>query len=68
MATPRNKLYKVLETNRVVRPTTAEEYPQGRIPGEPKATKAVPQFLASTSVALPRGVSTAGDGKSPEYR
>ena len=51
----RNKLYKDLETGRVVRPTTAEEYPQGRILGEPKATKAVLQFLASTSVALPRG-------------
>lgn len=36
------------------RPTTAE-YPQGRLLGEPKATRAVMQFLASTSIALPQG-------------
>ena len=37
-----------------MRPTTAEEYPQGRLLGEPKAMRALLQFLASTSIALPR--------------
>jgi len=37
-----------------MRPTTAEEYPQGRLLGEPKATRALLQFLASTSIGLPR--------------
>ena len=36
-----------------MRPTTAEEYPQGRLLGDPKATRALLQSLASTSVALP---------------
>ena len=46
--------HKDLETNGVMRPTAAEEHPQGRLLGEPKATKALLQFLASTNVALPR--------------
>ena len=50
----RNKLYKDLELDGVMRPTAAEEHPQGRLLGEPKATRALLQFLASTSVALPR--------------
>ena len=50
----RNRLYKDLETEGVMRPTTAEEYPQGRLLGEPRVTRALLQFLASTSVALPR--------------
>ena len=54
MATPTK--YKDLETDGVMRRTTAEEYPQGRLLGEPKATRALLQFLASTSVALPRAL------------
>ncbi|EYE90022.1 uncharacterized protein EURHEDRAFT_382345 [Aspergillus ruber CBS 135680] len=50
----RNKLYRDLELDGVMRPTAAEEHPQGRLLGEPRATKALLQFLASTSVALPR--------------
>ena len=50
----RNRLYKDLELDGVMRPTAAEEHPQGRLLGEPKATRALLQFLASTSVALPR--------------
>ncbi|ODM18007.1 hypothetical protein SI65_06795 [Aspergillus cristatus] len=50
----RNKLYKDLETNGVMRPNAAEEYPEGRLLGEPKATRALLQFLANTNVALPR--------------
>jgi len=49
-----NKLYKNLELDGVMRPTAAEEHPQGRLLGEPKVTKALLQFLASTSLALPR--------------
>ena len=50
----RNKLYRDLELDGAMRPTAAEEHPQGRLLGEPRATKALLQFLASTSVALPR--------------
>lgn len=50
----RNKLYRDLELDGVMRPTAAEEHPQGRLLGEPRATRALLQFLASTSVALPR--------------
>ena len=45
-----------------MRPTAAEEYPQGRLLGEPKATRVLLQFLASTSVALPPGTPTADGG------
>lgn len=38
-----------------MRPTTAEEHPQGRLLGEPKATRALLQLLANTNVALPQG-------------
>ena len=37
-----------------MRPTAAEEHPQGRLLGEPRDTRALLQFLASISVALPR--------------
>ena len=61
----RNRLYKDLETDGVMRRTTAEEYPQGRLLGEPKATRALLRFLASTSVALP-GRTHSGWRKGPE--
>ena len=51
----RNRLYKDLETNEVMRPTTTEEYPQGRLLGEPKTARALLQFLVSTNVDLPQG-------------
>jgi len=38
----------------VMKPTAAEQHPQGRLLGEPRATRALLQFLANTSVALPR--------------
>lgn len=38
-----------------MRPTAAEEHPQGRLLGEPRATRALLQFLANASVALPQG-------------
>jgi len=37
-----------------MKPTAAEEHPQGQPLGEPRATRALLQFLASTSVALSR--------------
>ncbi|ODM21421.1 hypothetical protein SI65_02265 [Aspergillus cristatus] len=50
----RNKLYRDLEMDGVMGPTAAEEHPQGRLLGEPRATMALLHFLASTRVALPR--------------
>ena len=41
----------------VMRPAGAEEHPQGRLLGEPRATGALLEFLASSSVALPRAHS-----------
>jgi len=38
-----------------MRPTTTEEYPQGRLLGEPKTARALLQFLVSTNVDLPQG-------------
>ena len=49
-----NKLYRDLKVDGIMRPTAAEEHPQGRLLGGPRATRALLQFLASTSVALPR--------------
>ena len=40
-----------------MRPAGAEEHPQGRLLGEPRATRVLLEFLASTSVALPRAHS-----------
>ena len=37
-----------------MRPTSAEEHLQGQLLGEPRATRALLQFLASTSIALPQ--------------
>jgi len=45
-----------------MRPTTAEEYPQGRLLGEPRATRALLQFLASTSITLPQAHSERRKG------
>ena len=37
----RNKFYRNLEADGFVRPTAAEEHPQGRLLGEPRATRAL---------------------------
>ena len=50
----RNKLYKDLKLNEVMTPTITEQHPQGRPLGEPRTTRALLQFLASTSIALPQ--------------
>lgn len=51
----RAKLYRALERAGITRPSAAEDHPEGRIPGEPKTTTALLQFLATTRVALPLG-------------
>ena len=38
----------------VMRPTAAEEHPQGQLLGEPRATRVLLQFLANTNIALPQ--------------
>lgn len=55
MATPTEQALQGLGDGRSHRPTTAKEYPQGRLLGEPKATRALLQFLDNTSIALPQG-------------
>jgi hypothetical protein len=51
----RTKLYKDLNQAGVIRRLAGEDDPEGRILNEPKATRAVLQFLANTQVALPLG-------------
>ncbi|KAJ5453717.1 uncharacterized protein N7458_004673 [Penicillium daleae] len=50
----RVQLYRALDRAGVARPSAAEECPEGRLLGEPKATAAILQFLSTTKVALPR--------------
>lgn len=38
-----------------MRPSAAKDSPEGRLFGEPKATKAVLEFLSATEVAMPSG-------------
>ena len=51
----KSRLYKDLETDGVMRPTTAEECPQWRLLTQFKATRVLVQSLANTRVALPQG-------------
>ena len=55
-----------LELDGVMRRTAAEEHPQGRLLGEPKATRALLQSLVSTSVAIPRVHPQRMARKGPE--
>jgi len=64
----RNRLYKDLETDGVMRPTTAEEYPQGRLLGEPKATRAVLQIPSQHQYSSTTGAPTADGRKGPKRR
>jgi ribonuclease HI len=57
----REALYKALKRAKVALPTAAEEYPEGRILGDPRATKAILQFLNDTKVGTPRGEDQALD-------
>lgn len=54
MATPTEQALQGFGDKQGYETTAAEEHPQGQLLGEPKATKALLQFLASTNVALPR--------------
>jgi ribonuclease HI len=49
----RAKLYTALDRAGIARPSAAEECPEGRLLGEPKATRAILEFLATTSAGLP---------------
>jgi RNase H len=51
----RAALYRALDRVGITRPSAAEDCPEGRLLGEPKATNAVLQFLATTRTALPIG-------------
>ena len=51
----RTTLYKTLERAGITKPSAAEDCPEGRLLGEPKATKAILQFLATTRAALSPG-------------
>ncbi|ODM15568.1 hypothetical protein SI65_09171 [Aspergillus cristatus] len=54
MATPTEQALQGSGDGWVMKPTAAEEHLQGWLLGEPRATRALLQFLANTSVALPR--------------
>ena len=40
-------------------PVTAEDYPEGQILGDPRATKVILQFLSNTAIGVPRGEDQA---------
>jgi ribonuclease HI len=46
----RETLYKTLTKAGVARPTLAEEHPRGRLLGDPRASKAILQFLRDTTI------------------
>jgi len=50
----REKLYKALKEAKVALPTAAEEHPEGRILGDPGATKPILHFLNTTRIGAPR--------------
>ncbi|KAL1969928.1 hypothetical protein VTN77DRAFT_7438 [Rasamsonia byssochlamydoides] len=51
----REALYKALARAKVAVPTAAEDHPEGRLLGDLRATKAILQFLADTTVGCPLG-------------
>ena len=55
----RGALYTALEKAKVALPTAAEDHPEGRILGDPRATKAILQFLTNTTVGTRRGADQA---------
>jgi hypothetical protein len=55
----REALYRALGQAKVALPTAAEDHPEGRILGDPRATKAVLQFLTDTTIGTQRGVDQA---------
>ena len=55
----RDSLYKALKQAKVALPIAAEEHLEGRILGDPRATKAILQFLGDTKVGNPGGDTRA---------
>jgi ribonuclease HI len=55
----RGALYRALEKAKVALPTAAEDHPEGRILGDPRATKAILQFLTDTTIGTHRGADQA---------
>ena len=51
----RRTLYRALARARVQAPTATEDCPEGRLFGDPKATGALLEFLATTAIGCPRG-------------
>ncbi|KAL2012391.1 hypothetical protein VTN00DRAFT_5109 [Thermoascus crustaceus] len=51
----RETLYQAMNRAGVATPTATEDHPESRLLGEPKATRALLQFLADTKVGCPPG-------------
>lgn len=57
----RDKLYRALEKVGIAKPMLGEDSPEGRILGEPKATGALIQFLATTPAAVSQSQHQAAE-------
>lgn len=58
----RKALYQALGRARIPVPTAAEDYPEGRLFGDPRATKALLQLLATTAIGcLPGEAARAAE-------
>jgi hypothetical protein len=55
----RGALYRALVKAKVALPTIAEDHPEGRIFGDPRATKAILQFLTNTTIGTRQGANQA---------
>lgn len=51
----RSRLYRDLERVGAAKPSTAENQLEGRLLGQPKAIKALLEFLSNTNIVLPGG-------------
>jgi hypothetical protein len=57
----REELYKGLEKAKVALPAATEDNPEGRILGDPRAARAILQFLNDTTIGIPGGEAQALD-------
>ena len=48
-------MYRALARAQVQAPTAVEDYLEGRLFGDPKATGALLEFLATTAIGCPQG-------------
>jgi hypothetical protein len=55
----RGALYRALVKANIALPTAAEDHPEGRIFGDPRATKAILQFLTDTTSGTHQGADQA---------